>query len=360
MIMKLVESGKLSLDQSIVNYFPTLINASTTTIDQLLIHKSSLPIFVRVNDLEKLRKTKTIEKFIAAANKGEVNQDTSKPKYNNLNYILLGLIVEKTTGKKYDDVLTDYLKNLNNPSINGTYSLLDYSKNEANSFHINKDKWEEDYEISPSPISDGSGFLLSNARTLNEFMVALFTNRLINKSSVEKMLPQEYKFGYGLMKTNFDKHSGFGHSGRIEGFTSATTYFPDDSLSVTFLQNGSVYPINDILLLVGNILFDKPFIMPSLKMIELNEQNSKKFYGTYINEEEGYKVIVDKNKGELRLRVAKGNGLLNKQILNTYALSDNRIFNPTQGIIFDFSKEENGEYKTCDMRVNGAKMVLLK
>jgi D-alanyl-D-alanine carboxypeptidase len=360
MIMKLVENGKISLNQSIENYFPTLINSSTTTIEQLLLHKSSLPVFVRVNDLEKLRRSKTIDKLIAAANEGEVNKDTSKPKYNNLNYILLGLIVEKTSGKKYNDVLFDYLKNLNKPSINGTYSLLDYSKNEANSFHINKDKWEEDYEISPSPISDGSGFLLSNARTLNEFMIALFTYQLINKSNVEKMLPREYKFGYGLMKANFEKHNGFGHSGRIEGFTSATTYFPDDSLSVTFLQNGSVYPINDILMMVGNIMFDKPFIMPSLKKVELNELDNKKLYGIYANEEEGYKVIVDKNKGELRLRVAKGNGLLNKQILNTYALSNSRIFNPGQGIIFDFSIEENGEYKICEMRVNGAKLVLKK
>lgn len=360
MIMKLVENSKISLNQSIENYFPMLINSSTTTIEQLLLHKSSLPVFVRVNDLEKLRRSKTVNELIVAANKGEVNKDTSKPKYNNLNYILLGLIIEMTNEKKYNDVLSDYLKTLNKPSINGTYNLLDNLKNEANSFHISKDKWEEDYENTPSPISDGSGFLLSNARTLNEFMVALFTNQLINKSSVEKMLPRNSRFGYGLMKTNFDKHKGFGHSGRIEGFTSATTYFPDDSLSVTFLQNGSVYPINDILMMVGNIMFDKPFIMPSLKKIELNEQDNKKIYGIYANEEEGYKVIVDKNKGDLRLRVAKGTGFLNKQILNTYALSNNRIFNPTQGIIFDFSKEENGEYKTCEMMVNGAKMLLTK
>ena len=360
MIMKLVEDGKISLTQTIDNYFPNLINSTTTTIEQMLLHKSSLPIYTRVVDLERLRKSKTIDNLISISNKGEVNKDTSKITYNNLNYILLGLIIERVSGKKYNEVLADDLKNLNNPVIYGTYELLDYMKNEANSFHISKDEWDEDYENTPCPISDGSGFLLSNTRTLNEFMIALFTNNLLKKSSLDKMLPQKSAFGYGLMKTNFDKHKGFGHTGRIEGFTSATTYFPEDSLSITFLQNGSVYPLNDILISVGNIMFDQPFIMPSLKKVELSDIDNKKFMGTFANDEEGYKVIVDNNKGKLRLRLAKGNGLLNKMILNTYALSNSRLFNATQGIIFDFSKEENGEYKNCEMKTNGAKLLLKK
>ena len=360
MVMKLVEDGKISLTQTIENYFPNLINATTTTVDQLLAHRSSLPVYTKVVDLEKLRKAKTINNLIALVNKKDMNEDTSKTKYNNLNYILLGLIIENVTGKKYNEVLADDLKSLNSPNVYGTYGLLDYTKNEANSFHINKDNWEEDYENTPNLIADGSGFLVSNTRTLNEFMIALFANQLLKKSSVDKMLPPKSAFGYGLMKTNFDKHKGFGHTGRIEGFTSATTYFPDDNLGITFLQNGSVYPLNDILILIGDIMFDEPFIMPSLKKVELSEIDNKKFMGTFVNDEEGYKVIIDNHKGELRLRLAKGNGLLNKMILNTYALSNSRLFNPTQGIIFDFSKEENGEYKTCEMKTNGAKLLLKK
>jgi len=162
------------------------------------------------------------------------------------------------------------------------------------------------------------------------------------------------------MKANFDTHKGFGHTGRIEGFTSATTYFVEDKINVTLLQNGTVYPMNDILILMGNILFDEPVEIPNFKKVTLSTAEATALLGTYENAEEGYKVITDLSKGELRIRVAKGSGFMNKMILETYALSPSRIFNPSQGIIFDFTKLNNGRYSECEMRVNGSKLPLKK
>lgn len=359
-IMKMVEEHKLALNQTITSFFPALKNADNTTIQQLLAHKSPLPVFVRVDDLEKLRKAKNETQLIAAANKLEANTDTSKIKYNNLNYILLGLIAEKTLGKPYNSILNTYLAPLNDPKVYGTYKLLDATKNEANSFHLKNDKWIEDYEIIESPVSDGSGFLLADARTLNEFMIALFSQKLLKQESVDAMLPQKDRFGFGLMKANFNKHKGYGHSGRIEGFTTAAGYFPEEKISIAFVQNGTVYPLNDILIQVNNILFDEPVEMPELKKIPISHEQEEKLMGTYENEEEGYKVIVDRNKGELRLRVAKGNGLLNKMILKVFPLRANRLFSPFQGILFDFIDPDKETYSTCEMRINGAKLTLKK
>jgi D-alanyl-D-alanine carboxypeptidase len=361
LIMKLVEEHKISLDQTIETFFPTLKNANKITVQRMLSHRSTLPIFHRVDDLEKLRKRKTEADLIAVVNKFDDNIDTSKTKYNNLNYILLGLIIEKKYGKTYNDVLSKYFNGLENQKLYGTYKLLDASKNEANSFHLVNDKWKEDYENSESFLTDGSGFLLSNTQTLNEFIIALFENKLLSKESVEAMLPKNKdKFGFGIIKSNFGQHKGYGHSGRIEGFTTALTYFPDDKISVAFTQNATVYPLNDILLLVGNILFDEPFEMPKLKRITLSKEQEDKLMGTYKNEKEGYKVIIDRNKDELRLRIAKGNGILNKMILTAIPLEENRIFTPSQGILFDFINLVNLTYSTCEMRVNGAKLTLIK
>jgi CubicO group peptidase (beta-lactamase class C family) len=359
LIMNLIEGDKLSLNETIETYFPTLKNAKTITIKQMLSHKSTLPIFHRVNDLEKLRKTKIENDLINVVNKYDENTDTLKTKYNNLNYILLGLIIEKKFGKPYNDVLITQLIEIGNPKIYGTYSLLDASKNEANSFHLENGKWKEDYENTSNFLTDGSGFLLADARTLNEFIIALFEGKLLSKASLESMLPKNKdKFGFGIIKSNFEQHKGYGHSGRIEGFTTALTYFPDDKISVAFVQNGTVYPLNEILLLVGKILFDEPFEMPTLKKIALTKEQEEPLIGIYTNEKEGYKVIVDKKKGLLRLRVAKGNGLLNKMILPVSALKENRLFSFSQGILFDFLIIANGTYSTCEMRVNGAKLVL--
>lgn len=356
-IVKLAEEKKLYLKNDISTYFPGLKNAKNISIEQLLAHKSLLPVYHKVDDLEKLRKAKNEAEFISIVNKREGNKDTSKLRYNNLNYTLLGLIAEKVTGKAYNDILISYLKELPYSNIYGTYHLLDYHKNEANSFHLEKELWKEDYEITESPVSDGSGFLLSNTRTLNEFMSGLFNYKLISKESLDIMLPKNGQFGYGLLKSNFYEHAGFGHTGRIEGFTGACSYFPAEQIGISFLQNGTVYPLNDIMVLVGSIVFDKPVNLPSFSKIILQKEDMEKMQGRYVNKEEGYTVIIDTKKRQLRLRIMKGKSPF-KMIISTMALEKNRLLNPTQGIIFDFIKPENGCYRYCEMKVNGAKLKL--
>lgn len=357
LIMKLAEEKKLDLDNDIGLFFPGLKQAKQTSIGQLLSHKSGLPVYHRVDDLEKLRSAKTEAEFISMINKREGNMDTSKFRYNNLNYTLLGLIVEKVTGQNYNDALAYYLKELPAHTVYGTYHLLDAQKNEANSFHLENEVWKEDYEITESPLSDGSGFLLSDAGTLNEFMTHLFGYTLVKKESLEAMLPKNGMFGYGLMKSNFYEYKGFGHTGRIEGFTGACTYFPAEQIGITFLQNGSVYPLNDIMVFVGEIIFDKPLVLPGFSKITLGEDDMAKMLGRYTNKEEGYTVIADTKKHLLRIRIVKGHSPL-KMIIPTLALEKNRLLNPTQGIIFDFNSLQDARYKYCEMKVNGAKLKL--
>ena len=361
LVMKLAEENKLQLSDHLDKYFPTLTEAKNNSLDRLLGHKSTLPIFVRVDDLEKLRQAKTADELIEAANKYPKNADTIKVKYNNLNYIMLGLVAEKVTGKPFNVLLEEYLKTVPDSHVYGKTTLLDYQKNEANSFHLKDNQWQEDYEIRETPVADGSGFLVADARSVTNFMDALFTYQLLDSASLAKMLPATSMFGYGLMKSNFDKHIGYGHTGRIEGFTSATSYFPAERMGVTFMQNGSVYPLNDIMILVGEILFEtQEYQLPDLEKDTLSKEQEDQLMGEYVNTEEGYSVLVDRKKDVVRLRVVQGKGLLSKRIVSVYALSPTRLFNPSQGLIFDFLSLSGSSYSQCDMRVNGAKLTLKK
>lgn len=361
LIMKLAEENRLQLTDNLDKYFPNLTEAKNNSLERLLAHKSTLPVFVRVDDLEKLRMAKTADELIETANKYPKNTDTTKVKYNNLNYIMLGLVAEKVTGKPFNTLLDEYLKAVPDSHVYGKTTLLDYQKNEANSFHLKDNQWQEDYEIRETPVADGSGFLVADARSVTNFINALFTYQLLDSASLAKMLPATSMFGYGLMKSNFDKHIGYGHTGRIEGFTSATSYFPAEKLGLTFMQNGSVYPLNDILILVGDILFEtQEYQLPDLEKDVLTKEQEDKLIGEYVNTEEGYSVLVDRKKDVLRLRVVQGKGLLSKRIISVYALNPTRLFNPSQGLIFDFSNLSGESYSQCDMRVNGAKLTLKK
>ena len=256
-IMKLVEEEKLDLDQNIASFFPDLKNADQVTIRQLLEHKSLLPIYHKRSDHEKLRKAKTEAELIAVINKKKPNKDLSRTTYNNLNYFLLGLIAEKVYQNSYNDILAQLLKPLPQPKIYGEKNHLDPSKGEARSFYREKNEWTLAEENSASSLSDGSGFLVSNASSLNEFMHGLFTHQLISSSTLVMMLPKEGYFGYGLMKTDYKSLQGFGHSGKIEGFTSACMYFPKQQLGISILLNGSSVSLNEIVLLLAGIVVEE-------------------------------------------------------------------------------------------------------
>ena len=360
LIMQMVKENKISLDDKLSKYFVQIKNSDSVTIYNMLSHTSILPVYTKSGDLEKLRKAKTIDELINIINQQEFILENVKYKYNNLNYILLGLIIEKIGNKPYNYILNESVKGLSNENaIYGLNKQIDADNNEAKSFYFENDVWKEEEEITPTPISDGSGFLVCTAKFLTNFMNKLFDGYLLDTNMLVKMLPGSDKKGLGFMKTDFGTHIGYGHSGRIENFTCATTIFPQDKISISFLQNATVYPLNDILLLIGDILFNDTVEIPNFKEIMITSDDKNKITGEYINEEEGYKIFVDIKKNEIRLRVKNTKSPF-KMILPVVALTSSRLFFLKQGVFFDFSGLAEGKYSKCTMKVNGAKLLLTR
>ena len=99
-VMKLVDDGKISLDDKISKYIPEFRtnNKSKITIRNLLLHNSGLPAFrVYVDSL------KTEEKIIKAIkNEPLIYEPGTKYEYSDLGFILLGEIIETVTGQPLD------------------------------------------------------------------------------------------------------------------------------------------------------------------------------------------------------------------------------------------------------------------
>ena len=113
-IMMLVEEGKLSLDDSITKYFSDAPAAwKPILIKNLLSHTSGLaeyeseertgpkgPFYLRLDFTEDELVTK-IEALPIEAGPGE------KWDYRNTNYVLLGILIHKITGKPYYEFLDE-------------------------------------------------------------------------------------------------------------------------------------------------------------------------------------------------------------------------------------------------------------
>ena len=109
-IMMLVQEGKLGLDDKINALLPDLPTAwSEVTIRHLLNHTSGIKSYTSVRDFFKTaRKDYTQREILDLVAKVPVEfAPGEKWNYNNTGYFLLGMVIEKETGKKYGDYLDE-------------------------------------------------------------------------------------------------------------------------------------------------------------------------------------------------------------------------------------------------------------
>lgn len=108
-IMKLVEQNKLSLDDQLKKFFPTVpADKATITIHQLLTHSSGFPEFLKQDggDYEKINTEEFLKRAFAeplAFKPGE------KAVYTNVVFSILGIIIEQVSGLDYEQFLKSNL-----------------------------------------------------------------------------------------------------------------------------------------------------------------------------------------------------------------------------------------------------------
>ena len=299
LVFKAIEEGKLDLNKTINNYFPDIKNSNSITISNLLNHRSGIHNFTADKEyLEYNTKPKDeIEMLSIIAKFDSDFEPNSKSEYSNSNYVLLSYILEKTYDKTFSEILTDEIVNpikLNNTIFGGKINL---ENNESNSYSYNG-KWEKQTETDMS-IPLGAGGIISTPSDLLKFAEALFNYRIISKNSLSQMEKLKDNYGMGLFKMPFyDKYS-FGHTGGIDGFSSVFGYFPEEKSAFALTSNGSNYDTNEISIALLNVLFNRPFKIPSFKVYELKSEDLDEYLGIYSSPSFPLKITITKSKNIL-------------------------------------------------------------
>jgi len=110
-VMQLVEEGKITLDDSIEQWFPGMIpNGENINIRQVVNHSSGLYNFYEVPsdwffDFLFLRQDTwdTLDLIELAVEEGPTFPPGAGWHYSNTNYVLLGMLIEEVTGNKWED-----------------------------------------------------------------------------------------------------------------------------------------------------------------------------------------------------------------------------------------------------------------
>nr|WP_294777774.1 serine hydrolase domain-containing protein [uncultured Flavobacterium sp.] len=299
MVFKAIEEKKLTLEQTIDAYFPTIPNAKKITISNLLNHRSGIYNITNSGDYwNYYTQPKTQAEMVAiiAKTKSDFEPD-SKADYSNSNYILLSYILEKTYNKPFGEIL---IEKITKPlGLKNTYlgNRIILGKNECYSFTYNEN-WETEKETDPS-IPLGAGAVVSNPTDLTIFIESLFAGKIISKKSLEQMTIIKDGYGMGVFQVPFNERKGFGHTGGIDGFSSALYYFPDSNVSVALTSNGNNFDNNQIMIALLSIYYALPFEMPNFKTVPLTEVELDKYLGSYASEELAMTIKVSRKSDKL-------------------------------------------------------------
>jgi CubicO group peptidase (beta-lactamase class C family) len=238
---------------------------------------------------------------IIAKYKSDFEPDT-KSSYSNSNYVLLGYIIEKVSGKSYQKFLEENITS--RIGLKNTYLGDSRKPRENESFsYIYTENWQSlpDTDLS---IPGGAGAIISTSEDLTKFADALFNLKLVSENSLNKMKAINGDYGLGIIEYPLYDKKVFGHTGGIDGFNSMLIYSPEDKLSIAYISNGMVYPINDIMLGVSAIYLNKPFTVPTFETLKLKSEELDKYLGTYSNTDLPLKIEITKKDNALFAQAA--------------------------------------------------------
>lgn len=305
MVFQLIEEGRLTLHTNLSKYYPQLPNAGKITIAEMLSHRSGLHNFTSDSLYTSYKANPMSEAdmvTIFAKQKPDFEPD-AKAEYSNTNFVLLGQIVEKITGKSYREELKDRITSKIGleDTFYGTKS--NPAENEAFSYYY-MGEWSPMQETDMT-VPGAAGALVSTPADLVKFISALFENKLISPKNLEHMKTMRGNFGMAMFMMPFDNHIGYGHNGGLDAFVSVLTYFPADKLAISYTSNGQRYPFNDIVNGALSIYFDKPFAIPQFKTAPVTVTNIDKYIGRYTSTKSPLKINITQNKNTL---VAQADG----------------------------------------------------
>jgi len=263
LIMQLVEKDKLDLNKTINNYLPDYKGegAGKVTIHHLLNHTSGMANIDTVKSIESALKS-GIPLYQKPRTTDELLRDYCSDKlvnipgkvfdYNNADYIVLGKIIEKITGKTYEQVVNENILQFLKMKDTGLLYQKDIISNLADTYFFRDDLQKLVPDL-PVYIENwyAAGSMYSTVNDLLLFSDALFGHRLLKEASLTRMFtPGLDEYGYGVWVHDDYKIKDkvfriVKRPGRIMGAQSMLFHILGEGTTIIILSNTGTTSLDD-------------------------------------------------------------------------------------------------------------------
>jgi CubicO group peptidase (beta-lactamase class C family) len=242
-VMILVEAGKLSLDDKITKYFADApASWQNITVRHLLTHTAGTTDYPRDFDFRRDYSEADLLKRAAAI--PLAFKPGEKWSYSNLGYVMLGILIHKVSGEFYGDFLQERVFKPLGMTTARIISEADIVPNRAAAYHLVKGELKNQDWVSPTLNTTADGALYLTVYDMAKWDAALYTEKLLQRSSLEQMWTtvklnsgktQDYGFGWRLGEVR--GHHIIEHGGSWQGFKSHIARYVDDKLTVVVFAN---------------------------------------------------------------------------------------------------------------------------
>lgn len=285
-ILKLEMQGKLSTDDKITKYFDNVpMDKSSITIHDLLRHQSGLQSNVG-KDYEKIGQAEFLDKVLNSNLLFPVGKEFS---YSNIGYSLLGMIIEKVSGKTYETYLYENLwkpaqmemTGYSRPVFDKTKIAVGYYKDDKIWGKPNEKEWDA---TAPYWHLKANGGVLSTTEDMYKWHKALKGENILSKDAKNKLYHPKIRkeenynepiYGYGWdVATTHRNTKRYWHNGSNNIFFADFMIYIDENVTLIMLSNKSHQTNFDKLNFeLSKMIFEKNYT-PIIPIAD-NETNQK-------------------------------------------------------------------------------------
>lgn len=288
-IVKLEEKGLLKFDDKVSDYVEGLRFGDEITLHNLLTHTSGLVNVTDLLEFYMLSEASPMEVVDLVKDSDLLFNPGQQFLYNNTNYIILGIVLEKVSGQTMEDYFED---NFFGPAGMNDTGIL-YGNNPVN-IGTPYQGYIETYEIDEKPLlahAYGSGNVYSTVADMYRWNKALEGEEILSKEAKEKLFESHESMGpgisyaYGWMVGEDENGSFYNHDGSTLGFSALSYKHVDQDTTIIILANRrlqDVYGIAGALEAILNGEVVNSDQIPKLpEEIQMTTEEYDKYLGKY-------------------------------------------------------------------------------
>jgi D-alanyl-D-alanine carboxypeptidase len=310
-VMRLVEQGKLSLDDEAFRFIPEFPwGDRRVTIRHLLTHTSGIANYTSLGEWRR----RIIPLELTDAELLDLVKDApfdfepgERRTYSNTGYYMLGMIITRISEKHWDEFVRDDLARPAGLKLTFGDSNRAIIPNRARGYEMGPGGLRNSQLIGMSQPGAG-GALLSTGGELVRWSLALAEGKIVSSESYAAMTTpallnsgETTDYGFGLGIGAFEGRPTVSHGGGIPGFNSDMMHFSDEGVVVAVISNSASYGASGLARRIARMALGIEDV--EIKDLELSEEEAAAFVGSFTVEQIDLSVRFFMRDGKLHEQV---------------------------------------------------------